>query len=386
MKILLLNWKDQHHPLAGGAEDYTFNIMRRLVSKGHQVQWFSSLYPKAARSTIEEGIAYIRDGTYRTVQGRSKKFLKSLSPSDKPDVIIDEVNTRPFNPSRFLESKIPTVNLIHQLAREVWFQEVPFPLALVGRYVLEDHWLKQIRDHYTITVSKSTESDLRQLGFNRVQIVYNALPDNNNSKVGPKETPIHFVYLGRLSKGKRPRDCLEAFRKVRLTVDCSMTVIGTGPLLDDLRRKYTDITFLGHVSEVEKHEVLSRASILLAAGTREGWNRSVLEAQSHGVIPIVQDVPGLRDAVDNGKAGIVVPTRSSSAMSKAAESLILNPTIMHHLSESSIRWSRQFTYSKSTLEFESILKQQISPRQPGFNRGNLNVRFDDSAKVKPPFI
>jgi hypothetical protein len=37
------------------------------------------------------------------------------------------------------------VPLIHQLAREFWFYETPFPLSYLGYYYLENKWLS----HYT---------------------------------------------------------------------------------------------------------------------------------------------------------------------------------------------------------------------------------------------
>jgi glycosyltransferase involved in cell wall biosynthesis len=359
MKILVLNWKDHHHPLAGGAEDYTYNVMKRLASKGHQIRWFTSAYPGAERTSSEVGIEFIREGTYRTVQGRSKHFLESLASSDAPDIIVDEVNTRPFNPSRASSPKVPIVNLIHQLAREVWFEEVPLPLAVVGRYFLEDYWLKKIRAHPTITVSKSTESDLRQIGFQNVDVVYNALPDGVEWKCGPKDEPPLLLYLGRLTKGKRPQDCLEAFRMIRGKRNCSMSVVGSGPLLERLRQMYPEVNFLGHVSESVKHDLLSRASILFATGTREGWNRGVLEAQAHGVVPIAQDVPGLRDAVTNGQSGIVVFPRNPKAIADSATALLRDPDRLFSLSRTSIQWATKFTYSVATSKFESILIREV---------------------------
>ena len=355
MRILILNWKDHHHPLAGGAEDYTFNIMKRLVRRGHTVLWYTSTYPKAPAHSFEDGIEFIRQGSYRTVHGKSKRFIRALTTSDKPDVIVDEVNTRPFNPSRWLTLDVPVVNLIHQLAREVWFYEVPLPFALIGRYILEDHWLKSIRNHVTITVSKSTALDLTSLGFHRVRLVFNALPDGQEWHQGPKMDPPLILYLGRLSNGKRPRDCLEAFRRIRKHIDCSTVVIGAGPLLPRLRREYPETTFLGRVPEEDKHALLTKATIILATGTREGWNRGILEAQAHGVVPVVQNIPGLRDAVDQGGVGLVVPPRSPQRLAEAACSILQQGGELRSLAISCQRWASGFTYDASSKTFERVL-------------------------------
>ena len=355
MKILVLNWKDHHHPLAGGAEDFTYNIMKRLAQDGHEIVWFTSLYPGANRTSHEDGIDFVRSGSYRTVHGKSKAFIRAIAPGNKPDVILDEVNTRPFNPSRWLRVNVPVVNLIHQLAREVWFQETPLPVALVGRYVLENYWLKAIKKYLTVTVSESTQNDLIKLGFRRIRVVNSALEEIPEVSSIAKDIPPRIVYLGRLSRGKRPKDCLDAYRLVRSEYACSMTVVGSGPLLPTLRKKYPDVDFLGHVSEATKIRVLRSASIMLASGTREGWNRSVLEAQAHGVVPVVQNIHGLRDAVGKGTAGIMVPPRSPKELAKSVLSLLDNEEYLKKLSKNCIDWAGQFTYSESKSQFESVL-------------------------------
>lgn len=362
MKILVLNWKDHHHPQAGGAEDFTYKIMRGLAESGHEIVWFSSLYPGASRTSHEEGIDFVRAGAYRTVHGKSKAYIRAITSKNKPDVIIDEVNTRPFNPSRWLEVDVPVVNLIHQLAREVWFQETPFPLAFVGRYLLEDHWLRAIRRHLTITVSPSTEDDLRALGFSRTRIVYNPLSEIPEWAPGMKANPPDIVYLGRLSRGKRPKDCFEAFRIIRQKHHCSMTVIGTGPLLPEMKKAYPEIVFVGYISEKAKKTILKRAGIILATGTREGWNRGVLEAQSYGVVPVVQDIPGLRDAVGGGIAGIKVTPGSAEDLAKAASTLIEDREYLASLSRACYEWANEFTYSKSKAKFESVLFEAVGDK------------------------
>jgi glycosyltransferase involved in cell wall biosynthesis len=357
MKILLLNWKDQHHPLAGGAEDYTFNILKRLAQRGHEITWFTSAYDGGLPESDEAGIHYVRRGSYQTVHYKARSYLRSITPESKPDVVIDEVNTRPFSPAKYLRVKVRIFNLIHQLAREVWFNEVPLPLAIVGRYVLEDRWLRGIARFPTITVSESTRSDLISLGFADVRIVHNALskapPELNNTK----DKPPLLIFCGRLTKGKRPDDALRAFRIVRSSTPCSMTVIGSGPLLSKLKERYPEVTFLGHVTDSVKADALRRAMVMLTPGTREGWGRVVLEGQASGVVPVVYNVNGLRDAVDFGNAGVLLSSNTPEAMGAAVIELLRDNEVTMKLSRAGRTWSAQFTYDKSADDFEKILSQ-----------------------------
>jgi hypothetical protein len=83
------------------------------------------------------------------------------------DVIIDEINTRPFLTPKFIKNGEQVVALIHQLAREYWFYETPFPISYIGYHFLEDRWLRNYVNIPTVTISESTKKDLLNLGFKK---------------------------------------------------------------------------------------------------------------------------------------------------------------------------------------------------------------------------
>ena len=45
MKILLLCWRDTHHPQGGGSERYLERVGDFLVSQGHEVLFHTAMYP-----------------------------------------------------------------------------------------------------------------------------------------------------------------------------------------------------------------------------------------------------------------------------------------------------------------------------------------------------
>ena len=114
-----------------------------------------------------------------------------------------------------------------------------------------------------------------------------------------KEPVPTVVFIGRLSANKRPEHAIRAFGLVRRQLpDAQMWVIGSGPEEAKLRRTAgPGVTFLGHVSEEEKHERLARAHALVATSVREGWGLVVTEAAASGTVSIGYDVPGLRDSI-----------------------------------------------------------------------------------------
>ena len=71
----------------------------------------------------------VRDGGRYLVYLKAKPFYQRHR--DEFDVVIDEINTRPFMTPKYVERK-KIIALIHQLAREFWFYETRFPINYLG--------------------------------------------------------------------------------------------------------------------------------------------------------------------------------------------------------------------------------------------------------------
>src|SRR3990172_7830434 len=162
--ILIMNWRDIRNPAAGGAEVFTHEIAKRWASWGHEVTIFTSRFEKATKEETIEGIRVVRDGNKLTVYNRAKRaYIERFR--DGTDVVIDEINTRPFFAPRFVDGGTAVFALIYQLAREYWSYETPFPVSIIGRYWLQNHWVNAYRDIPTLTILQSKRADLSPLGF-----------------------------------------------------------------------------------------------------------------------------------------------------------------------------------------------------------------------------
>ena len=152
----------------GGAEVFTKEVTTRWVKAGHQVTLFTSAYIAAKSEEIIDGVRIIRSGGRFSVYFKAKQFYFEQFRREGYDVIIDEINTRPFFASKFANNGEQVFALIHQLAREYWFYETPFPISYLGYHFFEDRWLKSYIDVPTVTVSNNTKQDLvnlRDLGI-----------------------------------------------------------------------------------------------------------------------------------------------------------------------------------------------------------------------------
>jgi glycosyltransferase involved in cell wall biosynthesis len=319
-----------------------------LVRAGHYVEWFSAAFPGSAAEEELDGIRIVRAGRQSTVHWLAfRKYRDKLR--GHFDAVIDEVNTMPFFTP--LWADIPRFMFIHQLARKVWWYESRFPLNAIG-FVVEPWYLRLYRRTPVLTVSSSTEADLRNLGFRGpIAVVPEGLEPIRVQHVTKKRIPT-LLYVGRLAPSKRVTHILRAFATFRSACGPSqLWLIGDGP--DDYVRRLHRLVrhlglsgcvrFWGRLPPHEKHLRMAEAHMLLMASVREGWGLVVTEANACGTPAIVYDVHGLRDAVRDEETGLVVPP-SPRQLARAMTRLWSDQSLYERLGAEARRWSQSFSY------------------------------------------
>ena len=305
MRILILNWKDTANPRAGGAEVFTEAVAECLVARGHEVTLFASSVVGRPVEETREGLEIVRHGGRLSVYREARRYWQH--PNRKPyDVVVDEINTRPFMTPRWVRGT-PIVALIHQLAREIWSYETPFPASVLGRYVLEPWWLRAYRDVPAMTVSRSSAASLAEHhGWRDITVVPEGWTPHGIPTLAKEEHPT-VVFLGRLVAMKRPEDALHAFRILAHSQpSAKLWIIGDGPRRAALEREVpASVTILGRLPADEVVERLVRAHVLVSTSIREGWGLNVSEAAVCGTPTIGYSVPGLVDSIPASGGALV---------------------------------------------------------------------------------
>jgi glycosyltransferase involved in cell wall biosynthesis len=360
--ILWLNWRDITNPESGGAEVLTHEIAKRLVSRwNYEITLFTSCFLNSVEREYIDGIKIVRQGGKYSVYRNAQKYYKK-NQSDF-DLIVDEINVKPFLTPKFVNRKKPILALIHQISPEQFLLELPFPLSYIGRYYLEKKWLSYYKNIQTLTVSNSSKKDLEAIGFNKVCIIPQGLSVKPGDNLGKKETNPTVVFIGRLKKHKLPQHALLAFLLIKKKLpNAKMWVIGDGYLRGKLETKFRmeDVTFFGHVIPEKKYDLLRRAHLVLVPAIREGWALVVTESNAMGTPVIAYDVPGLRDSVRNGHTGIIVKENSPESLSSSAINLLQNHSILEEYSSNCLSYSKQFSWDISAGVFEKKVRDAIA--------------------------
>jgi glycosyltransferase involved in cell wall biosynthesis len=358
MNILIYNWRDIKNPAAGGAEVFTHEIAKRLVSKGHKICLFTSAFKGCKKNETLDGVEIVRAGNRYTVYLKAPLYYKKHS--GEFDVVVDEINTRPFMALKFVKDGTPVVALIHQLAREFWFLEMKFPINWLGYHVLEDMWLKNYVNIPTLTVSNSTKQDLVDLGFKDLSIIPEGLNIVPVSAVPEKEEDPTFIFVGRMGHAKRPDHVVEAFIHIKKRLpDAKLWMVGDGAMRQELEKNKLDgITFFGYVAAEKKYELMSRAHAILVPGVREGWGLIVTEANAMGTPAIGYNIHGLRDSIRDEETGLLCEPNPEGMAEQALE-FMRDTDMQAKFSKNALEWAREFDWNKSADEFLKTMELVI---------------------------
>ena len=357
MKILWFNWRDITHPEAGGAEVLTHEVMRRFVERGHDMTLFCPKVIGRPNREIIDGVNIVREGGKYTVYGRGRSYFKKQR--DNYDLVIDEVNPRPFLNPKILNRK-PVLVLFHQMIREEWFYEMPFPVSYLCNFY-ENRWLVPYRGTPTLTVSASSKKDLEEIGFKNVSIIPMGIDTKPLDKVGQKEASPTVVFLGRLKRHKLPDHAINAFLIIKKEIPAAkMWVIGEGYMLDELKQlRLEDVSFRGHVENKLKYDLLSRAHLVLVPSMKEGWGLVVTESNAMGTPVVAYDVNGLRDSVLDGINGILVGDKTPESLARNAINLLKDEELLLRYSVNALEHSRQFNFDRTAEYFAARIDEVI---------------------------
>jgi glycosyltransferase involved in cell wall biosynthesis len=367
LKILLFNWRCPKHPQAGGAEKATYEIARRWVRWGHQVQLVSGGFSGGLKYDNIDGIRVTRlGGKYSVYTQAILHYFTTFR--GKYDVIIDEINTIPFLTPLYVRE--PHVAFIHQLASNVLFEELPVAEAELSSF-LEPHVLSLYRNTPIFT-SHSTKEDLLKLGIpeeNLFEVNYGV--DHNIYRLGEAKSPNpHVFYLGRLKRFKGVHLLIEAMAQViREIPDATLTIVGNGdPVYQNelkqlsIKLKLTEnIVFreLGmHDSLQQKVKIMQEAWVLCFPSSREGFGLVVVEANACGTPTIATNVPGLRETVRNNDTGILV-NRDVDSLAKSIKLVLKDNELREKLSKRAFEWSMQFDWDKTAEKMLQVLETLV---------------------------
>ena len=170
--------------------------------------------------------------------------------------------------------------------------------------------------------------------------------------------------LGRLTAIKGQRDLVEAFAGLNEAVDNAwLLLVGDGEMRSDLEQQASGlglqqrVVFAGWRDDI--YNLLRAMDIFALPSWNEGMGKALVEAMYVGVAPVATAVGGVPDIVEDGKCGLLVPSRQPGRLCAALIELANDAEKRHRLGQEAARRARLYSAEHMMEKLEALYESLI---------------------------
>ena len=361
-RILVLNWQDRDNPQAGGAEEHIHQVFGRLAERGYEVTLLASGFRGCAPRVELDGIAVHRTGGRYTFSIAAPLYYRSHLRNGRWDVVVDNLNKVPLFSPWWVSA--PVVPVVQHLFGATAFREASLPLA-TATWLLERPLPLAYGDLPMIAISESTRDDLVARGVRAPVEVIPVGVDSSRFTPHPrgrKTTAPSLLYLGRLKRYKGVDLLLRAVARLAsqgLHID--FVIAGAGDARPELEHLASDlgigrqVTLAGFVDDDTKLDLMRTSWVHGLTSAIEGWGITVIEAGACGTPSVASDAPGLREALLDGRTGLLVPHGDIEALAGAIRRLVEDSELRGRLGTGARHYAESLSWERTSAAVERFL-------------------------------
>lgn len=178
-----------------------------------------------------------------------------------------------------------------------------------------------------------------------------------SQRADARRTPARIAAVARYEAPKDHDTLLRALAQVQ--GKWSLDLIGDGPLEGEIRRLAETlglarrVRFLGYRADVAA--ALADAQLFALSSRSEALPRSVLEAMRAGLPVVASDVGGVREAVEDGASGILVPAGDTAPLASALETLLADSNLRQRMGAAGrLVFERRFGVERMIGDTEAV--------------------------------
>lgn len=366
LSVLVISYRDLHHPEMGGAEVILHEVYRRLAQRGHRIGFLTGAWRGASKQDRIDGMDVYRVGTTYTFNWTVPRAWRRLRPLGW-DLIVEDLNKIPlFSP--WFQSDVPVLANVPHLFGTTVFREAALPPALYV-YLHERFIPSCYRACRFQVLSDSTRDDLvaRGIPAPQIHVVRSGIDHEfyRPAEGGGTPGPV-ILYLGRLKKYKGIELTIEALPAIlRRVPNARYWIAGEGSHRRALERKIQGlglerhVELLGYCEGERKLEILRKARVLVYTSPKEGWGLSVIEANAMGIPAVASDSPGLRESVRDGETGFLVPHGDVGSLADRLSILLSDDGLWGRMGQAGILWADRFHWDRMADETEALLERVV---------------------------
>ena len=311
-RVRIVAWRDLDDPEAGGSELHVHRIAGLWAAAGLDVTVRTSAVPGQPAEVERQGYRAVRrSGRYAVFADTAWRGLRNeVAPGE---ALVEVWNGMPFFSP--LWHRGPRIILLHHVHAEMWQMVLPGALGRLGETVERRVAPPLYRRSRVVTLSESSRREIVELlGLPASHISVSPPGIDSMFSPGGSRSPAPLVVaMGRLVPVKRFDRLIDALVVAKRSQPALRAVIvGEGyersNLEDLVRRRGAEdwLALPGHLSGDDVLHWYRSAWVVASASQREGWGMTLTEAGACGTPAVATDIAGHRDAVIDGRTGVLV--------------------------------------------------------------------------------
>jgi L-malate glycosyltransferase len=178
------------------------------------------------------------------------------------------------------------------------------------------------------------------------------------------EPPV-VIFVGRFVQQKNLMELVEVLNLVR-DVPWSCTLVGDGPLHDDIQRRIDELglharfVFTGWASSDEVRNCLGRSDILFMPSLSEGLPMVGIQALASGLAIVANKVGGFSDLVEQNLNGYLAEPGDRKALSEALRRYLSDSQVLLKARQSSLERAGRFDIKTIVDSYETVFRKAVT--------------------------
>lgn len=397
---------DKYFYLKGGAETVFFNTIDLLKENGHHVVPFCLKskknreseyskyfvdFPELSESSTFTKIKNISNFFYNT---DSVKKLETLIQNEKPDIVHIHLLFNGISVSilpLLKKHNIPIVMTVHDyrlICPAYTFRngkEEICESCLKNKRYIQCFTNKCSKGNLTNSLLLSLDSYFRDTFYNPLDYIDKFIfvskfsqSKHIEANIKYKEKSVHLynftsdrrtnieekknylLYIGRISEEKGIQTLIKA---QQLVPNVDIKIVGTGPLLNDLKKNYPNVSFLGFKEGKVLEQLIKEAKFTIVPSEwYENNPLSVIESMMSGTPVIGSNIAGIPELIKDKHDGFLFQTRNFNNLAEVIkEAISLSKEDYKKMSDSAYKFAiENFSKEAHYKRLKEIYLETIS--------------------------
>jgi glycosyltransferase involved in cell wall biosynthesis len=257
----------------------------------------------------------------------------------------------------------------------LWSQIYRFPLVAHTHNVHDRESILMSLAKKVIVVSQSVAGTMQKQGMpaKKIRVVLNRTLGSPRqpqlADIGPAVLQgLSIVTVAGMNHRKGIAELIAAFEIVGAQFsDAHLYLVGDGPertLFESLARKskWRDRIHFEGFQRTPQAYMLS-ADVFVLASRRESFGLVLIEARQAGCAIVATDIDGIAEALDGGKAGLLVPPQNATALADALSKMLANEDERRAWQSRALRGVDAFHVSAMSREVERVYQELVGEKR-----------------------